>query len=161
MHAQDLPAALARHLDAEIAAAQALFDTLSAEREALKGTHAAALETAGAAKVAALATFEKLEQARRLLGRAGGLASDDRAAFERWLEALDRQSMLLTSWRRLLELTARCRDANQTNGLIVGHRQVQVRQLLGLLRGASGAETYGPSGARSTPATSARALARA
>lgn len=161
MHAQDIPAELRKHLEAEIAAAQSLFDTLTAEREALKGTHAAALETAGAAKVAALATFEALERARRLLGRSQGLASDGRATFERWLEALDRQSTLLTSWRRLLELTAQCRDANQTNGLIVGHRQIQVRQLLGLVRGSSGAQTYGPSGACSAPASAARALARA
>ncbi len=161
MQAQYFQTELAAHLDAEIAAAQALLNACEAERAALKGTDAAALAVAGAAKVAVLTDFEKLEQARRLLGRAQGLVGDDRAAFERWLGACDITASLRTTWQRLLKITAQCRDANQTNGLIVSHRQIQVRQLLGLLRGSGGVETYGPSGARSSPVTGARAIARA
>jgi flagellar biosynthesis/type III secretory pathway chaperone len=98
----------------------------------------------------------------------------DRVAFERLIDALDRQaslqspefpirqgSTLRAKWQRLMELTGRCRDANETNGLIVSHRQKQIRQLLGVLRGAGGAEIYGPSGARSSTTAGARAIARA
>jgi flagellar biosynthesis protein FlgN len=174
MHAQDLPADLGAHLDAELAAALELLKTLEDERTALKGTDAQALDRAGALKVAALARFEQLEQKRRLIGRAHGLKSDDRAAFEHWIDALDRQTSsqapgtlirpgatLQATWRRLLELTGQCRDANQVNGLIVSHRQRQIRQLLGLLRGAGGADTYGPSGTRNSMAASARPIASA
>jgi flagellar biosynthesis/type III secretory pathway chaperone len=170
MHAQDLQPALQAHLDAQIAAAENLLKTLEDERTALKGADAHALVDAGAAKVAALTRFEELEQARRLLCQ----GRDDRATFERLIETLDRPTSfqaagssigpgatLQTTWQRLLELTGRCRDSNQTNGLIVTHRQKQIRQLLGMLRGGGSAQTYGPSGARSSIAAAARAIARA
>jgi flagellar biosynthesis/type III secretory pathway chaperone len=169
MHAQDLQPELKVHLDVQIAAAEQLFKTLEDERAALKGTDAQALDRAGAAKVAALTRFEQLEQERRLMCQGHA----ERAPFERLIDALDRQvalqspgfsirpdATLRASWQRLLELTGRCRDANQANGLIVSHRQKQIRQLLGVLRGGGGAETYDPSGARSSTA-GARAIARA
>ena len=170
MHAQDLQPVLKAHLDAQSVAAENLLKTLDEERTALKGTDAHALVAAGAAKVAALARFEELEQTRRLMCQ----GRDDRATFERLIETLDRQASLhaagtsigpgatlRATWQRLLELMGRCRDANQANGLIVAHRQKQTRQLLGILRGGGGAETYDPSGARSSIATGARAIARA
>jgi len=170
MHAQDLQPELKAHLDAEIAAAGALLKTLEDERAALKGTDARALDRAGAAKVAALTCFEQLEQERRLMCQGHA----ERVAFERLIDALDRQASLQSPefsigpgatlrarWQRLRELTGRCRDANETNGLIVSHRQKQIRQLLSLLRGTGGAQTYDPSGARSPTAAGARAIARA
>jgi flagellar biosynthesis/type III secretory pathway chaperone len=170
MHAQDLQSELAAHLDRQIAAAHSLLKTLEDERTALKGADVQALEHAGAAKVDALTHFERLEQERRRMC----VAHDDRSAFERLIETLDLQierqsprnsigsgATLKATWQRLLELTGRCRDANQTNGLIVGYRQKQIRQLLSLLRGASSADTYSPSGAPNVNAASARAIARA
>ncbi|HZF17233.1 MAG TPA: flagellar protein FlgN [Steroidobacteraceae bacterium] len=160
MHAQDLQPELRAHLDAEIAVAESLLTTLEEERTALKGTDASALDRAGAAKLAALKRFEQVEQERRLMCQ----GYESRASFEQLIDALDRQasiSALRTTWQRLLEITSRCRDANQANGLIVGVRQKQIRQLLGVLRGTGGAETYGPNGARSSTAGGARAIARA
>lgn len=99
---------------------------------------------------------------------------DGRAAFDRLIDALDQQAALdfpggsigpgaslRSSWQQLLELTGRCRNANQANGLIVGIRQAQIRQLLGVLRGTGGAQTYGRTGERSSTAGNARAIARA
>lgn len=170
MHAQDLQPELMAHLDAEISAAETLLNALEGERTALKGTDAAALDRAGQTKLAALKRFEELEQERRLMCQ----GHDDRVAFERLIDSLDRQAAIQSSgsfirtgptlraaWQELLELTGRCRTTNQANGLIVTIRQSQIRQLLGVLRGAGGAQTYGPSGERSSPATGARAIARA
>jgi flagella synthesis protein FlgN len=170
MHAQDLQPELKAHLDAEIAAADTLLNSLEAERTALKGTDAAALDRAGQIKLAALKRFEELELERRLLCQ----VHDDRTAFEQLIDSLDRQTAIPSSgplsgsgatlraaWLKLLETTGRCRNMNQANGLIVTIRQTQIRQLLGVLRGAGGAQTYGPSGERSSPATGARAIARA
>jgi flagellar biosynthesis/type III secretory pathway chaperone len=170
MHAQDLQPELKAHLDAEIVAAETLLKTLQDERAALKGTDAQALDRAGGAKVTALTRFEQLEQERRLMCQGHA----DRVAFEQLIDALDRQASLQSpefsmrpdatlraKWQQLLELTSRCRDANETNGLIVSHRQKQIRQLLSVLRGTGGAETYGPSGARSSTAAGARGIARA
>jgi len=157
MHAQDLTTQLAAHLGGQIAAAHLLLKILEEEHTALKGADAHALDRAGSAKIAALNEFERLEQARRQLCR----LHDGRAAFERLIDTLDRGTALRSAWQHLLELTGRCRDANQTNGLIIAYRQKQIRQLLGVLRGASGAHTYSPSGTPNAIAASARALARA
>ncbi len=170
MHAQDLHPELRAHLDAEIAVAESLLTTLEEERTALKGTDASALDRAGAAKLAALKRFEQVEQERRLMCQ----GYETRASFEQLIDALDRQAStsspgmtirpgatLRTTWQRLLGITSRCRDANEANGLIVGVRQKQIRQLLGVLRGTGGAETYGPNGARTSTAGGARAIARA
>jgi flagellar biosynthesis/type III secretory pathway chaperone len=55
-------------------------------------------------------------------------------------------------------LLATCRNANETNGLIVNLKQGQIRQLLDIVRGGS-AITYGPQG--QTFAAAVRPLARA
>lgn len=170
MHAQDLQPELKAHLAAEIVAAEHLLKSLDVERTALRGTDAAALDRAGTDKVAALKRFEELEQERRLLCQGYG----DRTAFEKLIDALDRQSAsapggtfgpgapsLRSSWQQLLEIAGRCRAANQANGLIVSIRQTQIRQLLGVLRGNGGAQTYGRSGESSPASGLARAIARA
>ncbi|MCZ8129722.1 MAG: flagellar protein FlgN [Steroidobacteraceae bacterium] len=149
---------LASVLERQAASARRLLAALDAERTALAGEGSApeALEAATADKQRCLADFEQLEQARvRVLSGAGfGPARDDMAAFLRAAEDPNyshespRPGPVATRWRQLLELVVRLRDANERNGMIVGIRSRQVRQLLNVLRtGRPDELTYGPVGA--------------
>jgi flagellar biosynthesis/type III secretory pathway chaperone len=133
-------------LDREIEAAHQLSTTLAAERDALTGDAAAAVERTAAEKIEVLATLERLELERRTLCAATGESDGGVAA------------LLAERWRALMELMARCRTANEINGYIIHVRQNQIRQLLDIVRGTSPV-TYGPQG--KTLGSALRALARA
>lgn len=136
-------------LDRELGVAQRLNETLDAERTALTGDSAAAVEAHAAAKIALFADMERLESERRDLCAGAGMELPGKAA------ATDAIS---TRWQSLLELMARCRAANDINGYIINVRRNQVGQLLDVLRGGS-VSTYGPNG--KTFAKALRALAQA
>ena len=61
-------------------------------------------------------------------------------------------------WRKLMELMAGCRTANEVNGHIIHVRRHQIRQLIDIVRGGPSV-TYDPQG--KTFAKALRALARA
>src|ERR1700719_947413 len=131
-------------LDREIALARALAATLAAEKLALTGQSAAAVEQNAAEKIRVLESIEKLEEERRALCArplSAGLAAT-----------------VVERWRALMELMAGCRTANEVNGHIIHVRQHQIRQLIDIVRGGP-AITYGPQG--KTYARALRALARA
>ena len=159
---RDWLAALMQLLDEQIAAAVALVEGLQAERQALTGRSVEALNASSAQKERLLARFEELEQERRMLCGAAGVGNDPRAMNKLMgAQETDVRATLEAKWRRVLELSARCRDANETNGMIAQARQRQILQLLGLMRtGANAGATYGRTGVAATGG-STRALASA
>jgi len=117
---------------------------LAAERAALTGDTPAAVEQNSADKIRVLQSIEKLEEERRAL-HADPLTSGLGAT-------------VMERWRALMALMAGCRTANDVNGHIIHVRQHQIRQLIGIVRGAP-AITYDSHG--KTFAKALRALARA
>ena len=141
-------------LDREIDAARALAATLDQERSALTGNAPQAVEEKAAEKMRLLCAMENLEDERRALA----------AAAEQALPGarVPRGSGLAASvaerWRMLMQLMADCRTMNEINGYIINLRQWQIKQLIGILRGASPL-TYTSQG--KTFAKALRALAKA
>jgi flagellar biosynthesis/type III secretory pathway chaperone len=153
-------------LDEQIDAAGRLLAALRDERQALVGPAVEPLAQAGALKESCIAQVEQLEQRRRLTMQAAGLGFEGSAMTRLIADCRDWSDAELAAgvaerWQRMLELTRRCRDANETNGLITQTRQRQVLQLLGLLRGGSAGATYGPDGGSAMAGSSTRAIARA
>jgi flagellar biosynthesis/type III secretory pathway chaperone len=132
-------------LDREIELAHSLVATLAAEKAALTGDSAGAVEQKAGEKTRLLGALEKMEQERRSLcddpGAAGIAAT------------------VVARWRSLIALMSRCRNANELNGYIIRVRQHQIRQLIDIVRGKPAAITYDPHG--KTFAKALRALARA
>ena len=159
---RDWLAALMQLLDEQIAAAVALVEGLHVERQALTGRDVEALNASSAQKQQLLARFEELEQERRMLCGAAGAGTDPRAMDKLMgAQETDVRATLEAKWQRVMDLTARCRDANETNGMIAQARQRQILQLLGLMRtGANAGATYGRSGVAATGGGT-RALASA
>ena len=131
-------------LDREIELARALATTLAEEKAALTGTSAQAVEDKAAEKIRILEALEKLEKERTGMAVSPSLSGLGTAVMERW--------------RKLMELMAGCRTANEINGHIIHVRQHQIRQLLDIVRGGPSI-TYGPQG--KTFANALRAIARA
>jgi len=131
-------------LDREIELAGVLSATLAAEKAALTGDSPEAVEKNAAEKIRVLETLEKLDQERRALCESPTTPGLAVTVVERW--------------RRLMELMAGCRTANEVNGHIIHVRRHQIRQLIDIVRGGPSV-TYDPQG--KTFAKALRALARA
>jgi flagella synthesis protein FlgN len=134
-------------LDQQIDVARELASVLESERDALTGTSPEAVCQTAVQKVRLLERFERLELERRGLFTDAGLQTNAGLTHT-----------IAQRWRSLMGLLATCRNANETNGLIVNLKQGQIRQLLDIVRGGS-AITYGPQG--QTFAAAVRPLARA
>lgn len=106
--------------------------TLAAEREALVGADAIALDRAGARKQALMQQLEQLDAERVQM-----LKLDPAAA-----------APLEPRWREVLELLRGCHELNQRNGSLVSQRLSQVREALAVLSGQGGDAkgVYGPAG---------------
>jgi flagella synthesis protein FlgN len=141
-------------LDRQIQTATRLAAVLEAERDALTGTSPERVSETAAEKVRLLEAFEQLERERRRLCAEAGISTGDPATAE---AASGFARSLSQRWQSLMGLLATCRNANETNGLILNLRQGQVRQLLDIVRGGP-AVTYGPNG--QTFAAAVRPLAR-
>jgi len=142
---QDAERRLEDLLDREIELAHSLSATLAAEKAALTGDCADAVEQKAAEKIRLFGAMEQLEQERQSLCRdpgAAGIAAG-----------------VVTRWRSLLALMTGCRNANELNGHIIRVRQHQIRELIDIVRGKPAAITYDPHG--KTFAKALRALARA
>jgi flagellar biosynthesis/type III secretory pathway chaperone len=131
-------------LDLEVEAAHALESLLAEERTALTGGSPQSVEGLAARKIELLGTIETLEGERRKLAAA--------------VEGTGVLSSISERWHKLLEVAKGCRSANEVNGYIINIRQSQIRQLLGVVRGATPL-TYGPQG--KALAKAQRALAKA
>ncbi|HUE12255.1 MAG TPA: flagellar protein FlgN [Steroidobacteraceae bacterium] len=141
-------------LDREIDIARVLAATLDAERGALTGASAEAVQLKAAEKMQLLGTIEKLEDERRALSVAAGQGLPG----TRIPRGTGIAETVAARWRTLMELMAGCRTANEVNGYIINLRRSQVNQLLGIVRGGSPV-TYNPQG--KTFAKALRALAKA
>jgi flagellar biosynthesis/type III secretory pathway chaperone len=141
-------------LDREIELAGSLAAVLRAERAALTGASAEALQQQTAEKIGLLGLIEELEQERRELAAAAGQALPGAAV----APGTGIADTVIQRWRTLMELMAGCRSSNEVNGYIINTRQGQIRQLLGIVRGAAPL-TYTPQG--KTLARALRALAKA
>jgi flagella synthesis protein FlgN len=134
-------------LDQQIDVARRLAAVLESERAVLSGDSPAAVCEKAAEKMQLLEQFERLDAERSALHAQIGTPA-----------AMNLTNEIAQRWRSLMSLLAACRNANETNGLIVSLKQGQVRQLLDILRGGP-AVTYGPQGRNSAHAV--RPLARA
>ncbi|MFO1467537.1 MAG: flagellar protein FlgN [Steroidobacteraceae bacterium] len=138
-------------LDRQIELAHALAAVLEAERDALTGTSPELVSEKASEKVRLLEQFERLEQERRQLCTQAGMPPMEAGSQSGASRAFAQR------WKSLMGLLAHCRNANETNGLILNLKQGQVRQLLDILRGGP-AITYGPNG--QTFAAAVRPIAR-
>jgi flagella synthesis protein FlgN len=141
-------------LDQQIQVATQLAAALETERDALTGSSPAKVSETAADKVRLLEQFEKLELDRRHACAEAGMPGLDAGGRE---PVAGVAGALSQRWRSLMSLLAACRNANETNGLILNLKQGQVRQLLDIVRGGP-AITYGPNG--QTFAAAVRPLAR-
>ena len=141
---QDARRRLEDLLDREIELAHVLRAALADEKNALTGDSPEAVEKNAAEKIRVLETIEKLETERRSL-----CASPESPGIA---------ATVVERWRKLMELMAGCRTANEVNGHIIHVRQHQIRQLIDIVRGGPSI-TYDPQG--KTFAKALRALARA
>jgi|SRR5690606_3789801 len=129
-------AKLEHNVESSISEALALEFALQAERNALETREDAALSSAAEEKSLRVARLEQLEADRKAFPAADPLSA--------------------ARWQTFLSIVARCKRMNTTNGAIIHLRRQQVNDALRLVSG-TGAGTYGPSGAESSPA--GRALA--
>jgi len=141
-------------LDREIEAARTLAATLDDERTALTGTSPQAVEDKAAEKMRLLGIIEKLEDERRAVAA----AAEQALPGARVPRGSGIAASVAERWRTLMEVMAGCRTANEINGYIINLRQGQIKQLIGIVRGASPL-TYTAQG--KTFAKALRALAKA
>ena len=128
----ELEAALAAVVEDLHRSVTELAAALAAEREALVGADAAALDRAGARKQALMQQLEQLDAERVQL-----LKVEPSAA-----------AQVEPRWREVLELLRSCHETNQRNGSLVNQRLAQVREALAVLSGQGGDARglYGPGG---------------
>jgi flagellar biosynthesis/type III secretory pathway chaperone len=141
-------------LDREIEAARALAATLEEERSALTGTSPQSVEKKAAEKMRLLGTIENLDDERRALAA----AAEQALPGARVPRGSSLAATVAARWRMLMEIMAGCRTSNEINGYIINLRQGQIKQLIGVVRGASPL-TYTSQG--KTFARALRALAKA
>jgi flagellar biosynthesis/type III secretory pathway chaperone len=151
---EDARSRLENLLDREIEAARALAATLDEERSALTGTSPQSVEQKAAEKMRLLGAIENLEDERRALAA----AAEQALPGARVPRGSTLAATVAERWRTLMELMAGCRTSNEINGYIINLRQGQIKQLIGVVRGASPL-TYTSQG--KTFARAHRALAKA
>lgn len=151
---EDARSRLENLLDREIEVARALAATLDQERSALTGTSPQSVEEKAAEKMRLLGAIENLEDERRALAA----AAEQALPGARVPRGSTLAATVAERWRTLMELIAGCRTSNEINGYIINLRQGQIKQLIGVVRGASPL-TYTSQG--KTLARALRALAKA
>ncbi len=140
---------LARLLDEQIDAMQAVLSSLEAERQALSARDAEALLKAVSSKADSLTAADAVDQRRQALlerfgmsdraGRTGRLGHPSRS--------FSKDGGIAQRWRQVLALTQQCRALNDTNGHLIRGQRRHVDGALRLLRGEPVASTeYGPGG---------------
>jgi flagellar biosynthesis/type III secretory pathway chaperone len=120
-------------LDREIEMARVLAATLDEERAALTGTSPQSVEQKAAEKMRLLGAIENLEDERRALAA----TAEQALPGARVPPGSGLAATVAERWRTLMELMAACRAANEINGYIINLRQGQIKQLIGVVRGAS------------------------
>ena len=121
---------LAAIIAAQIDCATRLVGVLEAERVALVAGEVEALEAACSAKALAASQLQQLGE--RFAAKVG--ADRPSAEVEALLSREDGGDALVGRWRELGALAARCREANQANGVLLEAREKQVRAALAALQ---------------------------
>ncbi|CAG0938465.1 Flagella synthesis protein FlgN [Gammaproteobacteria bacterium] len=146
---------LARLLDQQIDAMQAVLSSLEEERRALAARDGDALLKAVGSKAESIAAAGEIDQRRQaLLERLGIGDRPGRAS-----RGFGADAGIGQRWQQVLALTRQCRALNDANGQLIRGQHRRIDGTLRLLRGEpSATPEYGPGGeARAT--TSRRALA--
>lgn len=132
------------HLDQQIDVMARVLASLNAEREALIGRDADALENALAEKNECLRRAAELERERQCM------------------PSIDAGIDLGGRWDELIDLTRQCRAQNLHNGALIRGQRRRVEDTLQWLRGDSdAARVYGPDGERRSGMQSRATLASA
>ncbi len=134
---------LARLLDEQIGAMQAVLAALETERHALANRNGDALLEAVTGKAQRIAAADAIEQRRQaLLDRLGIPAQPGRARRD-----FSADAGISSRWQQVVTLTERCRALNEANGQFIRGQRRQVSGALRVLRGESAAAVeYGPAG---------------
>jgi flagellar biosynthesis/type III secretory pathway chaperone len=135
---------LSRLVAEETAALTELAGILDVEHAALVANDADALISAGASRQRHVNALVRIEQERRALCRAMGVAADLRG-LQSLLKQADPAHAVAKRWAECVALATRCRRANDRNGALVAARMKHVEQVLSLItRNTAG--TYGRRG---------------
>lgn len=136
---------LARLLDEQIDAMQAVLASLEAERQALARRDGDALLKAVSDKAASVASADGIEGRRQALLDQLGLG--ERAG--RSGRGFSADAGISQRWQQVLALTRQCRALNEANGQLIRGQRRRADGALRVLRGEPAvAGEYGPGGER-------------
>lgn len=141
---------LERILGDSIECALELKNILEDERSALEQQDIVALTETAAVKEKYIRQLQELETQRSKVSTDSGFDAEpaEMPALARWC---DDDSLIIGSWRHLMEIARRCSELNLTNGAIIRMRRHQIDSSLSILRGSHfEADTYGPRGVEAT-----------
>lgn len=114
--------------------AQRVLALLEQERQALADRDGAAIEKIIPLKIEAFERWEQTEQQRLTLLHEAGFTPDN-AGMEQCLEQLESIPQFRTAWQKLLDLTVRCREENDTNGTMIEVNRRHTTEALAILSG--------------------------
>ena len=139
---------LARLLDEQIDAMQAVLTSLEAERQALSARDGEALLKAVNGKASSIASADTIEGQRQVMMDRLGM-SERPGRGDRDFSA---DTGISQRWQQVLALTQRCRALNEANGQLIRGQRRRVEGTLRVLRGETAAAAeYGPAGERRAP----------
>ena len=119
---------------------------LARESSVLETSDIQALETTTRARQERMGALARIEEQRRSLCALHGYSAD-RAGLEALMAWCDGDGSLLPRLRECAERAVRCRDLNDSNGLVVAARLKRVEGMLDALTGRPArTDTYGPRG---------------
>lgn len=134
---------LARLLDQQIDAMQAVLSSLEDERRALAARDGDALLKAVGAKAESIAAAGEIDERRQVLLERLGIS--DRPG--RGSRGFGNDAGIGQRWQQVLALTRQCRALNDANGQLIRGQRRRVDSTLRLLRGEPAATAeYGPGG---------------
>lgn len=141
-----MQAQLASQLQAERAALHTFVTLLESEQNALTTGQTDQLLPLAERKTLAVQELNQLADGRRKMLAAQGVASDEGAGVEAWLQAHAAGSVAI--WRDIRVLAARAGETNRQNGQLIQIRLRHNQQALSVLRNAANSASglYGPDG---------------
>lgn len=132
-------------LSSEISFLQRFCALLDEERKALTGAKAEALPSIIDEKSKLATRLSGLEASRDDLLRKTGFEIG-RVGMEAWLKTCANANAESKRWNSLLELAAKARSDNETNGRLINLLLKQNQEALSILLSGSGGSIYGPDG---------------
>jgi flagellar biosynthesis/type III secretory pathway chaperone len=143
-------------LDQQIAAMQAVLETLEGERAALKARDGEALLRAVDRKAASIAAADVIEDRRQALFQRLGLADRPGGLAGRGLAA---DGGMGQRWQQVLALTRQCRAFNDANGQFIRGQRRRAAETLRLVRGdAAVSAEYDAAGAERSSRIAPRSI---